>query len=181
MNPFKIVKDFEEAVADFTGAPFAVAVNSCTNALFLTLMWHKKTHMLPREISIPRRTYISVPMQIMHVGSRPVFRNEDWEGVYQLAPLPIWDCARRFRGTMYDSGAYLCTSHHWTKPLGISQGGFILHDNKQADTWFRRARFDGRGEGIPPVEGHLQGYRLAHDHDAGNRGGGDGSVVSHAA
>jgi len=78
------------------------------------------------------------------------FRDEDWQGVYQLAPLPIWDAARRFSAVMYDSGTFMCTSHHWNKPLGISQGGCILHDNIEADKWFRRARFDGRTEGVPP-------------------------------
>ena len=34
-NPFKIVDMFEETVADYTGAPYAVAVTSCTDALFL--------------------------------------------------------------------------------------------------------------------------------------------------
>ena len=34
-NPYKIVKMFEEEVAHYTGAPYAVSVNSCTNALFL--------------------------------------------------------------------------------------------------------------------------------------------------
>ena len=42
------------------------------------------------EINIPKRTYVSVPMQIIHAGAKPTFRNEDWSGVYQLAPLPIW-------------------------------------------------------------------------------------------
>lgn len=150
MQPFKVVQDFEQAVATFTGAPYAVAVNSCTSALFLTLAWHRAIDQLPDAIEIPKLTYVSVPQQILHVGAKVKFRDEDWQGMYQLAPLPIWDCARMFRGNMYDSGHFMATSHHWAKPLGISQGGFILHDNKSADTWFRRARFDGRTEGVPP-------------------------------
>ena len=42
MNPHQVTKDFEEAVAQYTGAPYCVAVNSCTNALFLSLMWKRK-------------------------------------------------------------------------------------------------------------------------------------------
>ena len=38
-NPYKIVKMFEEEVCEYTGAPFAVAVDSCTNALFLSLVY----------------------------------------------------------------------------------------------------------------------------------------------
>ena len=35
-----------------------------------------------------------------------------------------------------------------TKILGIEQGGAILHDNPEADEWFRRMRYDGRKEGV---------------------------------
>ena len=40
-NPYDIVKMFEEEVAQYTGAPFAVAVDSCTNAVFLCCKYHK--------------------------------------------------------------------------------------------------------------------------------------------
>lgn len=153
---FKVVKQFEAEVAKYTGAPFVVAVNSCTNALFLCLAWHKFTRRLPAEIQIPKKTYVSVPMQIMLAGAKPTFRDEKWEGKYQLAPLPIWDCARQFHKNMYDSGHFLCTSHHWSKILGIQQGGCILHDSKDADAWFRRARFDGRTEGVPPSKDNFK-------------------------
>jgi dTDP-4-amino-4,6-dideoxygalactose transaminase len=36
--------------------------------------------------------------------------------------------------------------------LGIEQGGAILLDDPTADAWLRRARFDGRTEGVPPSE-----------------------------
>ena len=31
---------FEEEMAHYTGAPYAVSMNSCTNALFLACKWH---------------------------------------------------------------------------------------------------------------------------------------------
>ena len=34
-NPYKIVKMFEEEIAHYTGAPHAISIDSCTNALFL--------------------------------------------------------------------------------------------------------------------------------------------------
>lgn len=147
---FKIVKQFEDAVAKYTCAPYVVAVNSCTNALFLCLAWHKFTRRMPDTIEIPKKTYVSVPMQIKLSGANIKFRDESWDGRYQLAPLPIWDAARQFTSNMYDPGSFMCTSHHWTKILGIQQGGCILHDSKDADAWFRRARFDGRTEGVQP-------------------------------
>ena len=34
-NPYKIVQMFEEEIAEYTGSPFAVALDNCTDALFL--------------------------------------------------------------------------------------------------------------------------------------------------
>lgn len=104
------------------------------------------------SISIPRRTYVSVPMSIIHAGGRPVFRDEEWRGCYQLGPLPVYDCARCFTSSMYAMGEMQCLSFHASKILGDSQGGAILHDNPEADAWFRRARFDGRAEGVAPKD-----------------------------
>lgn len=104
-----------------------------------------------QTVSIPRFTYVSVPMSILHAGGKVVFDDRQWTGSYSLNPYPIRDSARRFTSGMY-SGGYECVSFHWSKTLGIQQGGAILHDDKDADTWFRRARFDGRREGVAPKD-----------------------------
>lgn len=172
-NAFGIVKDFENAVADYTGAPYCVAVNSCTNALFLALKFH---NMFPyseikgiQNIHIPKRTYLSVPMQIKYAGYEPRFRDKEWQGAYKLSPLPIWDAARRFTSKMWlnicdeapEEFPFVCISFHWSKILGIQQGGAILHNHKEADKWFRQARFDGRTEGVKPKDDNpIMGYHM---------------------
>ena len=55
-----------------------------------------------------------------------------------------------------NAGEVLCLSFHWTKPLGLGQGGVILHDDDDADAWLRRARFDGRNEGVHPKDDVIQ-------------------------
>jgi dTDP-4-amino-4,6-dideoxygalactose transaminase len=167
MNPHRVTKDFEAAVAEYTGAPYVVAVNSCTMALTLAVAWHLSgkwckpypgPHVFQEgqepEITIPKRTYVSVPQAIIHAGGRPVFEDREWIGHYTLDPLPVWDSARWFTSGMYDDagGDFLCVSFHASKTLGIEQGGAILHDNAEADAWFRRARFDGRAEGVAPKD-----------------------------
>jgi dTDP-4-amino-4,6-dideoxygalactose transaminase len=147
MNAFQVVRDFEKAVADYTGAKYCVSVNSCTMALLLACKY-----LNVQEVSIPKLTYVSVPMSIVHAGGRVQFRDEDWCGSYQLTPYPIWDAARRFTSSMYAPGQYQCVSFHWSKILGLQQGGAILHDDDDADRWFRKARFDGRTEGVAPKE-----------------------------
>lgn len=169
-NPHQITRDFERAICEYTGAPYAVAVNSCTMALTLAVAWHaqKPENRLGNgysdlTVEIPKRTYVSVPMAIIHAGGWPVFRDESWLGSYQLAPLPVWDSARNFTSDMYFNprgigrithtpGDMVCLSFHASKTLGIEQGGAILHDNPEADAWFRRARFDGRTEGVAPKD-----------------------------
>ena len=156
MNPFSIIEQFEKAICDYTGAPYAVAVNSCTNALFLSLRWHWDIYF--DAITIPRRTYVSVPMQIFHANFRMEFDDRDWDGCYQLKPTPIWDYARRFTGGMYVPETFQCVSFHWTKPLGIQHGGAIIHDNPDADEWLRRARFDGRLSGEASGQAKMIGW-----------------------
>lgn len=166
-SPHQVTKDFEKALAAYTGAPYAVAVTSCTMALLLAVAWHLRGHTNASakvglvEVSIPKRTYVSVPMSIIHAGGWPTFRDEKWEGWYQLAPLFVWDSARYFSSGMYSTitsynagvypqGGMVCLSFHAQKTLCDTQGGAILHDNAEADEWLRRARFDGRAEGIAP-------------------------------
>lgn len=153
-NAFDIVRDFEAALCEYTGAPYAVAVNSCTNALFLALKYQFDTVDTPGyhggDVFIPNKTYISVPMQIKHAGFDVKFEPIAWEGMYELYPLKIWDAARRFTSGMYNTNmGYICVSFHWNKILGVQQGGAILHNNWEFDKWARKARFDGRAESTP--------------------------------
>jgi len=140
-NPYKIVKMFEEEVAEYTGAPYAVSVDSCTNAIFLCCKYLNVT-----QVIIPKHTYLSVPMSIIHSGAEVVFEDRDWSGMYKLKPYPIFDAAKRFTSDMYVPGSYMCLSFHIKKLLPLGKGGIILTDNKYAAEWFRKARYEGRSE-----------------------------------
>ena len=152
MTDWQSVKDFETALCEYTGAPHAVCVNTCTMALFLSLMaWEAEGH----TITIPKYTYLSVPMMIKHAGGHVAFEDIQWSGVYQLKPFPIYDSARRFTSGMYQGG-FQCVSFHPTKILGISTGGgAILHDYIVIDKYLRRARFHGRTEGVDPRDDRI--------------------------
>lgn len=165
-NAFQIVKDFENAVAEYTGAPYCVSVNSCTNALFLALKWqmikNQEYSIHAKYIEIPKFTYASVPAQIKNAGFIPYFVDLEWRGMYKLKPLPVWDSARRFTSNMWSNllifdgePPYMCVSFHWSKILGIQQGGAILHNDPEFDKWARKARFDGRTEGVKPKDDQL--------------------------
>jgi len=153
MKPYNVVCDFEQALCEYTGAPYAVTTNSCTMALLLACRWVRMNQCAEWSVvHVPKRTYCSVPMSVTHAGHEVRFVDYDWSGAYPLSPLPVWDSARRFTSGMYMFGAFQCVSFHASKILGDTQGGAILHDDPVADAWFRKARFDGRTEGVHPAD-----------------------------
>jgi len=144
-NPYKIVQMFEEELALYTGAQYAVSVDSCTNALFLCC-----TYLKVKEAIIPSKTYLSVPMSIAQAGGEVIFdtrhTTNHWTGIYQIKPYPIYDSAKRLTSNMYIPGSFMCLSFHIKKQLGIGKGGMILTDDLAAVDWFKRARYEGRSE-----------------------------------
>ncbi len=142
-NPFKVVQMFEEEIAEYTGAPYAVAVDSCTNALFLSLLYDGVKGI---EVIIPKRTYLSVPQSVMLAGGIPVFRDTKWSGQYALYPTRVIDSAKKLTSNMYESKTFMCLSFHIKKTLPIGKGGMILTDNKDAVEWFKKMRYEGRSE-----------------------------------
>lgn len=144
---FRSVLDFEKAVAEFAGARYGIAVETCTAALLLSCCYKKVA-----EVEIPKKTYVSVPCSIIHAGGKVKFRDEDWKGIYELKPYNIIDSALRFKRGMYIKGSLYCLSFHFRKLLPIGRGGMILTDDKKARDWLIKARFDGRTEGVPLSE-----------------------------
>jgi dTDP-4-amino-4,6-dideoxygalactose transaminase len=148
MNPYKVVAEFEKMIADYCGSGYAVAVESCSAALFLCCEM-----MGVDTVWIPKHTYPSVPNAIIHAGGEVKFHNRKWEGEYELEPYGIYDSALMFKKGMYHGGLQ-CLSFHTKKHLPIGRGGMILMDNPLSAKWLKRARFDGRDE-IPLSEDKL--------------------------
>ena len=147
-DPWDIVDGFEKIVSEYAGSKYAVAVDSCTNAMFLCLKYLNATG----EIEVPKRTYLSVPQLIIHAGCTPKFVDLDWKGTYPLNPYPIIDSATRFTKGMYQKGTYQCLSFHIRKNLPIAKGGMILTDDKDAYDWFKEAEYEGRDRRVPHDE-----------------------------
>lgn len=141
---YRIVDDFEQALCEYTGAPCCVTVDSCTNAIFLTLKWLNLFNSNGETtVSLPKHTYVGVAQAVLNAGYKIAWRDEDWHGEYQLPPFLVYDSAKRFHRNMYHGGVQ-CVSFHSAKILAPGRGGAILHDNLELDEWARRARFDGR-------------------------------------
>jgi dTDP-4-amino-4,6-dideoxygalactose transaminase len=138
-DPRDVVDIFEKKVAKFAGARYAVSVDCCTHGLFLSLKYLNATG----PIEIPKHTYQSVPMYIKHAGCYPTFRDEQWSGIYQLRPYPVFDAATRWQRGMYNGGFHI-VSFQIKKRIPIGRGGMILTDDKAAYDWLIKARYDGR-------------------------------------
>lgn len=144
-HAWAVVRDFEMVIASYTGAPYAVAVDSCTNALLIAFAYHKIG-----LVQLPKHTYVGVAYSVINAGGRIEFVDSRWTGMYQIAPYPIYDAARHFTSGMYIPGTLMCLSFHWTKHLGLGRGGAILCDDKNTVAALKRYRFDGRTEGVHP-------------------------------
>jgi dTDP-4-amino-4,6-dideoxygalactose transaminase len=148
---YKITEDFEKALAEYTGSPYVVTVDNMSNALFLCLYYEKNIKKIETDtISIPNRTYPSVPCEIIHAGFKIDFKNVNGltiKGAYQLEPTRVWDSALRFTADMYIRGSHMCVSFTGPyKHFKLSKGGAILTDDYDAYLWFKRARYSGRRE-----------------------------------
>jgi len=143
----KITEDFEKELCKYTGAPYAITVDNMSNALFLSLYYEKIDG---KEVTIPSRTYPSVPCEIIHAGGKVKFEKiegKTLKGAYPLKGTKTWDSALRFTHNMYIPNTFMCISFTGPyKHLKLSKGGAILTDDYDAFLWFKRARFSGRRE-----------------------------------
>jgi dTDP-4-amino-4,6-dideoxygalactose transaminase len=138
-NPNDVINIFESKVAEFCGSKYGVAVDCCSNALFLILKYINKKE----KIIIPYHTYASVPMQILHAGYEYEFVENKWSGVYKLEPFDIWDAAGRWTKDMFQ-GEFMALSFQIKKRLPIGRGGMILCNDFEAYKWFKKSCYDGR-------------------------------------
>jgi dTDP-4-amino-4,6-dideoxygalactose transaminase len=155
---FEVVDRFEETVGEYTGAPHVVAVDSCTNALFLSFLYrrHRMAGWYEGErpyLYLPRRTYVGVAQAAKNAGFEIRWWDEGWvwRGLYMIDPVRVIDAAKHFTSEMCSRfgfpGTLTCVSFQAGKLLPVGRGGAILTDDAEAAGWLRRARFDGRTEG----------------------------------
>jgi dTDP-4-amino-4,6-dideoxygalactose transaminase len=144
MNPHLVTEQFEREIAAYCGSPHAIAIDNCSNALFLCL---KYLYDSPQEITIPSHTYMSVPCSILNAGHRVKFKASPpiLRGAYDLSPSPVMDSALRFTRGMYKEGKYMCLSFTGPKKiLKLGKGGCVLTDDSAAAAWLKKARYNGR-------------------------------------
>jgi dTDP-4-amino-4,6-dideoxygalactose transaminase len=148
---FDKILEFETALAEFTGAPYAIMTDCCTHAIELCMRYDQV-----KECSFTPYTYLSIPMTMHKLGIRYNYypdslpHRQQWVGEYQFEFTRIWDSARRLEKNMYRLGMRQCLSFGHTKPLQIGRGGAILLDDKPAYDALICMRYDGRDLNIQP-------------------------------
>ena len=144
-NIYDVTEEFETRLGKYTGARYVVTVDNASNAIFLALMYEQ---VKGQSISIPSRTYPSVPCEIIHAGAKVKWektKGKTLKGAYQLKPTNVWDAALSFTTDMYKPSTHMCLSFTGPyKHFKLSKGGAILTDNHDAYLWLKRARYSGR-------------------------------------
>lgn len=143
MVDFSTVKEFEKKIAEFFGAPYSAATDSCTHAIELCLRYVKA-----KGIACPQRTYLSIPMLSSKLNISLNWRNEEWKEYYHIGNNII-DAATMWRKNSFIEGSFTCISFQYQKHLSLGRGGMILCDHEDQALELKKMSYDGRLPGIP--------------------------------
>ena len=140
---FEAVKEFEDKLADFFGSPYAACVDSCTHGVELSLRYTNA-----KKISVPKRTYISIPFLASKLNIDLEWRDENWVDYYYLTEN-IVDAAVLWGSGTYVPKTLMSISFQFQKHLSLGRGGVILTDDRQAAIELKKMSYDGRLPNIP--------------------------------
>ena len=137
------IEEFEQLIATYFGAPYAIAIDSCTHGIELSLrllLEDEKEY----EFTCPSHTYLSVPMTFEKLQVPWKFTDEKWEDYYQIGDTNVIDAAVLWKSNSYIPGTLMCLSFQLRKHLPIGRCGMILCDDEKDAEILRQMRHDGR-------------------------------------
>lgn len=148
---WEVVDYFEKQVADFFGAPYAVAVDCCTHALELSLLLENAN----QTLNVPAHTYMSVPMMLDKLRIKYNLVDLPWAEYYHLTDTII-DAATMWEKDSYIPGSLTSISFQFKKHLPIGRGGMILLDDKEKYDRLQRMVRDGRNPKLSQFEDDVE-------------------------
>ena len=146
---FETVTKFEGKVAEFFGAPYAVAVDSCTHGIELCLRYNNV-----KSINVPKQTYISIPFLAKKLNLGLEWRTQNWKDFYYIS-YSVIDAAVLWRPNSYIPKTFMSISFQYQKHLSLGRGGMILTDNQEASIKLKKMSYDGRLPNIPWKEQNI--------------------------
>lgn len=141
---FEIISEFEGKIAEFFGAPYAVAVDCCTHGIELCLRDQEI-----QKVSVPKRTYISVPFLAKKLNIELEWRDEEWQDYYFIGDSNIIDAAVLWEKNSYIPNTFMCLSFQFRKHLSLGRGGMVLTNDKNSAVRLKKMSYDGRLPNIP--------------------------------
>lgn len=144
---FDQVEKFEKEIASFYNAPYAVAVDCCTHAIELCLIYTNT-----KAATCPTRTYISVPFTFEKLKIKWGFENYNWSHYYFLGNTNIIDAAVYWKKDGYIPNTFMCLSFQFKKHLNLGRGGAILCNSYNDYLALKKLSYDGRIPNKPWAE-----------------------------
>jgi perosamine synthetase len=141
-----IVTKFEDTIANYVGAKYAVTFNSATSAIFLALLDKNST------ITVPSMIPPVVLNAIITSGNKHAFNDDiNWVGdsyvLHGFDDYKIVDSAQKLEKDQFkkecNPNDLMVFSFYPTKPVGSSDGGMIVSDDLEKITYLRELALNG--------------------------------------
>ncbi len=141
LNEGPYVQEFERKFAEYCNAKYAVAVNSGTASLDVTL---RHFRLQGREVIVPTNTFISTPNAVIFAGGKPVFAdmNENTLGI-DVEDVKRKVTSRTAGVIVVHIAGLVCPQIDELKRFCENKGLFLLEDAAHA----HGAMMDGRKAG----------------------------------
>jgi pyridoxal phosphate-dependent aminotransferase EpsN len=144
------VTDFENAIKEYVGYPFAVATNTGTIALQVAIEYSVKNY--SESIEIPSLCFVAVRNAVKSQTNKdPVFTG----GIHRIDVMnygfpckkqgEILDASEALGGDIPIGYEFCTLSFNWNKPVTCGSGGMILC--KRAEMAWRIRRYINQGKG----------------------------------
>lgn len=155
--------EFERKLACYIGAPYVIAVNSCTSALFLAIKAILRKRAI-KKITLPSFTFSATAAVCLHNGLEIEFGDID-KKTFNLKKTSNWSIPVHFAGlycqqenvVVEDSahrivknsfgGNLTAYSFYVTKNISTGEGGALATDDKETAQWLTQARLHGLSAG----------------------------------
>lgn len=151
--------EFEKKLAEYVGAPYVIAVNSGTSALFLAIKAFLRKNKI-KKITIPSFTFSATAAVCLHNGLDIEFGDID-KKTFNLKPTNNWSIPVHYAGlychqkkvVVEDSahrimknsfcGNLTAYSFYVTKNISTGEGGALATGDKETAQWLKQARLHG--------------------------------------